>query len=42
MQSKQFTIKASYSAEESASSINKEGTVDEKMSREFNIMITVT
>ena len=36
-----FTIKAAYSAEESAPFINKEGTVEGKMSRGLNILATV-
>ena len=39
---KQFTIKATYSAEESASFINIEGTVEEKVSSGLNILMTVT
>ena len=38
----QFTIKTTYSAEESASFINKEGTVEEKVSSGLNILTTVT
>ena len=37
----QFTIKATYSAEESPSFINKEGAVEEKVSSGLNILTTV-